>query len=264
MNEYFDLLKMIDVQWDEINAKMALDNFDYKDINCVRKVDFFDRLFQILENDNSLLLVNQSDIKHIFRAAECVWKDTSRFIPKWDYASINRMNGKDKLYYYFGISYKKYNDEAIKTCFHEIRLENRLATVCEFKLRNNLKIIDFTKDDNPPQTEVDVQNYLSKYINTVGDEYKGIKLALSKLYFSLFSDSGAFTPIDKKTNSEDKIKVMYMPFWTLTEYLESKKFDGIIFNSSVHSSGKNLVIFDLKNAYPVESSLKILEKKDYI
>lgn len=61
----------------------------------------------------------------------------------------------------------------------------------------------------------------------------------------------------------DEIKAMYLPFWTLTEYLESKKFDGIIFNSSVLNGGKILIIFDLINAYPVESSLKVLEKKDY-
>jgi len=36
----------------------------------------------------------------------------------------------------------------------------------------------------------------------------------------------------------------------VAEYLESKKIDGIIFNSSVHSSGKNLVDFELKKRIP--------------
>lgn len=264
MNEYSELIGMIDIQWDEIKSIMNQDNFDYKDINCVRKVDFFDRLFQILENDNAFLLANQNDIKHIFRSAECVWDNHERFIPKFKYASINRMNGKDKIYYYFGISYKKYSDDAIKTCFHEIRLDKDFATVCEFKLKDNLKIIDLTKDDNPPKTEAEAIDYLKKYVNKTNDQHKGIKLALSKLFFSIFSDSGAFTPIDKKNTTEEQTKLMYMPFWTLAEYLETKNYDGMIFSSSVCKEGKNLVIFNLNNAYPVESSLKVLKRDDYI
>lgn len=259
MNEYSEIVDILDIQWNEIKEIMKRENFCYKNINQIRKIDFFDRLFQIIEDDSEILSANQNEIKHIYRSAASRWDDVERFIPKFKYASLNRMNGKDKLYYYFGISYKKYCDDAIKTCFHEIRLEDEVATVCEFKLKNNLRIIDFTKDANPPKNEIEAIDYIKRYIN----KDHGFKLAMARLYFSLFSDSGAFTPIDKDNCSEDKIKALYMPFWSLAEYLEENKYDGMIFSSSVTSNGKNLVIFNLDNAYPIESSLKILKKSEF-
>jgi len=263
MEDYTSNLEILKSQWNEGIKYLENSNLKYNEISKLKKIELFDRMFQVIDNCKELLITDTKNITYIYRAASGKWDSIDRFIPKWEYASENRMNGSDKLYYYFGITYKKYSHDAIKCCLKEIRLKEDEATICNFNLKDNLKIIDLTRLISPPRSDIDIEPFFRECIKKIGDTKLGIEFALSKIYFSMFSSSGAFTPIDKDAYSENEIIKLYKPFWTLTEYLESLNFDGLIFNSSVYEDGKCLVIFNLNNAEAISSSISYVNKSNY-
>lgn len=265
MSSFYDSLELMNNQWIDVQRKFREEKFEYNSINELKEEELFKWLFQIFDNAIHHLLVNNAALKRIYRAAKEEKCDYSRFIPKVKFVSENRMNGKDKLYYYFGVSYKEVKREAITTCLKEIRALNDDVSICEFKLKNenSLKIIDFTVDPKVPKDNDEAEKYVRYYINKYGTN-DGTAVALAKIAKSIFGSSIAFDPINKADTSDEELLYKYIPFWTITDYLEMKGYDGLMFNSTVDVGGKNLVIFDIQNAYYVENSIESFNSKEYL
>lgn len=258
MTNYNSVLRTAQEQWNKTEIYFSNPNIDYKDVHQHKTIGFLKSLFEMIEYNKKILLADTINISYIIRAAAGEGHSTERFIPDWQYAKENRMNGPDKLYYYFGITYKASPTEAIKCCLEEIRLDEENATICNFKLKDNLKILDLSKDP-----ECDIIKLINNSIIKAGNKKNKIETAMIKIYLNFFYSSGAFDPIDKENDSQTNIRKTYMPFWTLSHYLESIGIDGLVFNSTVYECGKNLVIFNLNNAEAISSSIKIISRKSY-
>lgn len=266
MSDYYSSLELINNQWKETQQKFRDEKFEYSSFEDLKTEPLYNWMFQVFDKAVHLLLIDVTVVKKLYRAAKEVNCDYDRFIPKQEFASNNRMNGKDKLYYYFGVSYKESKKEAITTCMHEIRVLDDTVAVCEFKLNGNgreLKIVDFTIDPKVPKTEADAKKYIKYHANRYGKE-DGIAMAMAKMAISIFGSSTAFEPIDKDNISDEEMYYKYIPFWTITEYLQNQGYDGLLFNSTVYNNGKNLVLFDSNNAYYVEGSIEYVDASEFL
>lgn len=128
-----------------------------------------------------------------------------------------------------GIPYL-YLAENIETCIAEVRPSNNcLINLAEFKLKNDLKILDIT---NPREKisfleSFEVGTKCLEYINLI--EIFAKELAI---------------PILPENSQLD-----YIPTQFICEFFKNNgSFDGVLFKSSFNK-GNNLVIFDPKNAY---------------
>lgn len=70
-----------------------------------------------------------------------------------------------------------------------------------------------------------------------------IEQYLVKMYLKLVNDS-TFREINKAVLSPDEIKKEYAPFHAFANYIENMGYAGIIYNSTVHKDGLNLVVFN--------------------
>lgn len=136
-----------------------------------------------------------------------------------------------------GISYF-YVAEDKNTAFLECRLNGKKSVVAEFKSKNPLKIIDFSKE----------VFHQPKSIFT--HDYNHDERLIDKFLSGFIRE--ITMPVDG--NNEDH-SYEYAATQVIAEYLRSKNYDGICFNSSV-SSGKSYVFFygadpeHEPNAYP--------------
>lgn len=136
-----------------------------------------------------------------------------------------------------GISYL-YVAEDKNTAFSECRLNGKRAVVAEFKLKESLQIVDFSRssfycaksifEDDYDHDELWISSFLKKFVNEIT------------------------MPVDD--NVEDH-SYDYAATQVIAEYLRSKHYDGICFKSSV-GKGKSYVFFcgpdteHTPNAYP--------------
>lgn len=66
---------------------------------------------------------------------------------------------------------------------------------------------------------------------------------LVKIYLKLINDS-TFKEVNKSILDKEEIKEKYAPFHAFANYIENMGYSGIIYNSTVHKGGLNLVLFD--------------------
>lgn len=209
----------------------------------------------IFDNLN-LITISTSEIRYIWRFVK--EKDTSkltesRFIPQPQYASLNRMNDKDRLYSYFSISYKDSADkDVITTGVKEIRTtQDDEVWKCKFKFSSQesfLKIVDFSPICKIPKDEKDYTKFL---IRKIGKKLPVDKDCLTywliQTLLQIFHDSNMFAPIDKNEN-EDSQRLKYKPFHIICDYLERNGYHGIIYRSTVFPRGRCLTLFKPKYA----------------
>lgn len=66
---------------------------------------------------------------------------------------------------------------------------------------------------------------------------------LVKMYLKLINDS-TFKEVNKSILDKEEIKKKYAPFHAFANYIENMGYSGIIYNSTVHPGGLNLVLFE--------------------
>lgn len=197
----------------------------------------------------------------------------SRFIPDWKFVSDDnpsRMNGSDRLYNYFTISYKEcYGEELIYTAAHELRLENNDDFYgCYFNIPNDvgeLKFIDLRTIEKIPTNEKRVYSFLKeKCFDPFGNSLSENIVAkwLIQISLSIWEHSKMFEPIDK--SSSITLQNQYRPFHVLCDYFERNGFDGVIYRSTVYKKGACLALFDINKAKCDFSSLKQYESSKYM
>lgn len=123
-----------------------------------------------------------------------------------------------------GISYL-YVAEDKNTAFSECRLNGKRAVVAEFKLKESLQIVDFSR----------TSFYSARSI--FEDDYDHDELWISSLLKSFVKE--ITMPVDDKVEDHS---YDYAATQVIAEYLRSKHYDGICFKSSV-GEGKSYVLF---------------------
>ncbi len=91
-----------------------------------------------------------------------------------------------------------------------------------------------------------------------------IERVSATFYFNLFNNDEIFKPIDQNQEDIESIrKREYAPFQFLAKYFEKEGFSGIIYQSTVNKSGKNLVLFNSSDAKCISENPKEIEVSDY-
>jgi len=157
----------------------------------------------------------------------------------------------------------------IKTLIKEVRAtRGSVATICEFQVSNIGKskiVLDFRGDSSIPKADLSLNIYMEKEIaKSRGEETteQVVKRVLSRVYFNMLASDQIFKPVI--TDDQDVKKYEYAPFHTLANYVKEKGYAGIIFNSTVHKNGTNLVLFDTDDVSIIFDSMEHVQASDYI
>lgn len=276
--------RITEKQWEDITIasngyKSFLSTFD--DVFChainLHKSSFFHPL-------------NNTDV--LCRAVEGWNHKVDRFIP-WASKTNNRWNppGKQFLYLSFSKNEKMYNDDLTVNeyiCLEELRAQKgKLYSFCHFKPTVSGNILDLSYNDvsmDNVRQELNVhcnktiQEITKKYFLSYRDK-SGIKddSLLKKEVLQLTQQSPISKDILEETlakqylkmicnciykkvdeTDEKKLQTAYKSFHILSEYFESKGITGIIYpcTRTTKVVGKNLVLFDVNDAIPLEKSIR--------
>lgn len=198
--------------------KVYLEEIDKYLYEYITDIDVGTIFYRVREQDDSIMNIFEIDPYKEMGPAP------------YNYSKTNRMSPA-------GISYL-YVAEDRNTAFSECRLKDKKSVVAEFKTKEILQIIDFSKD----------VFYQPKSI--FDDDYNHDERLINKFLNGFINE--ITMPVDE--NVEDH-SYEYVATQVIAEYLRSKNYDGICFDSSV-ASGKSYVFFcgvDPKhttNAYP--------------
>ena len=199
-----------------------------------------------------------------------------RFLPKEEFINEdNRFSpsGVEWLYLVIG------NEKKIRKCAElECRAKNgdRFG-FCHFKFDieyEDCNLVDLTIADdisymelNRCLKEYEQKNYkrCAKIKRELGcvpithrnsEEIKEVFTRWCVYTYSKLLSEQIFVPLEKC----DKKSHIYAPFQTMAQYYRSLGYSGIIYSSTVCSSGKNIVLFDKNIAYPID----IIEEYDIL
>lgn len=224
----------------------------------------FDNLNQIEAQQSKIRylkrFVMESDIKKITE---------SRFIPQPEYAALNRMNDKDRLYSYFSISYldSAYND-VTTTGLKELRAKLQDDVWgCNFELLPQipeLKIIDLSCQCKIPKDEDEYSRFLERKIiqNRTVNKSK-LSYWLIQTILQIMQDSDMFNPIDKEM-TENVQRYFYKPFHVICDYLERNNYSGVIYRSTVFKKGRCLTLFNTNYAKCLFETCEKIDVKRYL
>ncbi|MDU7966374.1 MAG: RES family NAD+ phosphorylase [Paeniclostridium sordellii] len=273
--------------WNELKNDLYDGKVKYNDLGRLLSYTFlqqFDDMFKFMHEDNSINLAN---INKLYRGVK-QWKDNKneyykqdRFIPKKEYASLNRFNPPEEVFIYLGVDLEngKDNTNSLSNvelgCLKEIRAENgEKASLCEFKVKEsalNKKVIDLTIGDQYSYEELireinqililgelsrnlnrkygnqisDMREYAKNSIkNKQGLNYK-ISKVMMKIYNKMISDK-IFLPI-----GDGNRECEYIPFHAFANYFKNQGYAGIIYKSTVSPGSKNLVLFNVQDVEPI-------------
>lgn len=196
--------RFFEVDGVEIRSK-CLDKINAYLYDFITDIDIDTRFYRAREQDDSI-----KDITGIDPYKEMGPAPYNR-------AKTNRMSPA-------GISYL-YVAEDMNTAFSECRLNGKRAVVAEFKLKESLQIIDFSK------------SVFYSSGSVFEDDYDHDGRWISSFLRSFVKE--ITMPVDEnvKDHSYD-----YVATQVIAEYLRSKNYDGICFKSSV-GDGKSYVFF---------------------
>ena len=148
--------------------------------------------------------------------------------PNEELGSVPIESAKNNRFSPIGISYGYFAFEK-DTVLKEIRSTvNDEVAVGRFNLSSNLKIIDFRS-----------KTMNEKSLNYFDDDFNEKFYCIGHFIKEFISDIS-------KPVSDDKQLLEYIPTQIMSEYIWSKGYDGFLFDSSVHSNGINLVLFEKK------------------
>ena len=262
-------------QWENI-CNYLKDNHDplprFEEL--INDVVFIDVIQQLLEYRDQFT-VTSSNISRIFRGVRENAPSKiqeSRFIPDWQYIDEewpNRMNGSDRLYNYFTISYREcVDEELVYTAAHELRLKKEDDFYgCFFNFPqgiDELHFIDLRTIEKIPHDEARLRRFLKE--RCLDKNRKISQSSLSKwmiqITLSIWEQSKMFEPVDK--SSSITLQNQYRPFHVLCDYFERNGFDGVIYRSTVYKKGACLALFDINKAKCDFSSLAKYDSEKYI
>lgn len=265
-------------QWINLKQDLHNDVIQYDDLGkLISKYMFFNRFDNVFKETSKIFEVNLSDIKHMYRGVseEIALNYYERMIPKIEFAKgHNRMNPPGKAFLYVGVLGKdKGKDEntikkhVVKTVLKEIRAtDNSIATICKFKINDsakNKKVINICGDSSIPKSDAELSDYLYKHVvkGFTVDKEK-LSYILTNVYFNMFSSDQIFKPVN--TNEQEVKKYEYAPFHAIANYISEQGYAGLIFRSTVHQNGANLVLFDPSDASVIQNSMEHINTSDYL
>jgi len=221
----------------------------FEQIFLETKSSFGKVIQQAIFDNLSAITVSQEKVKLLWRFVkeDCVEKLTpNRFIPLPQYASLNRMNDKDRLYSYFSIDYKDTTvKDVLATGIREIRSEpNDNIWKCEFEFVKEMKIVDFSPVCRIPKDEKAYFKFLyAKLGRIIQKDNDKLIYWLIQTLLQIFHESEMFLPIDK-SKDDDEQRLKYKPFHVICDYLERQGYHGIIYRSTVFQKGRCLALFN--------------------
>lgn len=281
--------RIIKEQWKEIylsedGYKSFLDIFDDVFTNCMEK--YSDKFFHTLSEDDVICRSVKEDDLDIANKA-------SRYVPWPNAGHSNRWNppGVTFLYLSYDKNVRPYNSE-INLSEYICLLETRSKagenhSFCYFKPATAGKILDLSYND---MTLRNAKNILSIYQDDLTQKIVNELLAIpnaeekykkAKKLKADIKKKMAKNPIEEKyihestakqylimvcnciykkvdETDDDKLDLAYNSFRILAKYLQSKGVAGIIYPCTRTNAvvGKNLVLFDVNDAIPMEDSIK--------
>ena len=221
---------------DAIHSKWEEFKNEIKNINRFHIQATIDlaKLHNIFRNESFQTTLKKGRIFHRSRISDIkgIAIDEMGNPPK-DKATGGRANPK-------GISYL-YLADNVKTSLYEARATLfDFVTVGDFRLKEDIKILNLREPENDPiiwAEQEAINDYLT-YIPFIKTLQKELSLPIRKL--------------DKEID--------YLPTQYLSEFIKSIGYDGVEFQSSLHSDGYNLAIFNpdkfeciRTNIYEIES-----------
>ncbi|TFH63502.1 RES family NAD+ phosphorylase [Peribacillus frigoritolerans] len=265
-------------QWQCLKEDLHNGVVEYDDLEkIINDYMVFNRFDNFFKETCNFFEVNLSDIKTMYRGvSEKVDLDNyERMIPKIEFAKgNNRMNPPGKAFNYLGVlGEDRGKDEntikkhVVKTVLKEIRAtENSVATICKFKINDsskNKKVINICGDSSIPKPETGLAVYLNKHAvkNFTVDKEK-LSQIMANVYFNMFSSDKIFKPLN--TIEQEVKKYEYAPFHALANYISEQGYAGIIFRSTVHENGTNLVLFEPNDTSVIHNSMEYINTSDYL
>lgn len=222
-------------------------------------------LMQSIGNNAPRITVSPSSISRLFRGVKLGDEesdpDESRFIPTPEYAGLNRMNGPDKIYFYFTVNLKPTGgDDVVCTSACELRVgEKDRFWGCDFEIPEKfkgIKIINVAAEKEIPKNDADYMNFLRQNVSCriflkngrleVEPNIEELEYWMLQTLFRLWEKSDMFAPVN--VNDEDEQWYKYRPFHVISDYFERNGYQGIIYRSTVFKPGLCLALFDTKYA----------------
>lgn len=277
-----NLIRAVDTwssQWDDFCQELVYygeETPPFENVIENTKTSFGHVIQQVLFDNLSELAVPLNQIRCFDRAVnEADEKKVikGRFIPQPEYASLNRMNDKNKLYLYLSISYRdSAGVDVIKTALKECRAElDHSIWKCRFSIPEyfkDKKVIDLSTVRRMPADEQALSRLIfrnsKEYVhNTVSINKSKVNYWLIQTVLSIFEKSKMFEPIDKNQPDEEQRKY-YKPFHVICDYLERQEYYGIIYRSSVYKKGRCLALFNPQYAECDFDTCEKIDVKKYI
>ncbi|WP_139996363.1 RES family NAD+ phosphorylase [Kurthia sp. Dielmo] len=269
-------VNVISKQWEILKSDLSSGKVRYDDIpQLLSHYTFFKVFADLFKNTSHLLEVPLSSITQMYRgvSGEIDIENYERMTPKIEFATKNnRMNPPGEVFIYLSVLGKdKGKPEAltkkfvITTVLNEIRAEKGTkATICRFDINSidkEKKILNIFGDTSIPTESRQLYKYLFKKTSGGKDKEK-LALLLANVYFNIFSNEEIFKPIH---STQEEIKEYeYAPFHALANYIKEKDYDGILFRSTVHRNGTNLVLFNPADVQVVKESMEHINTNDYL
>lgn len=276
--------KIISKQWENI-----LQSVDGMGAFIAVFDDLYKNAIEKYEKDFIYSLEEKDVLCRMVKETEC---DENRFIP-WPNKVQNRWNppGKTYLYLSYGKDDIDYNNElklGEYICLLECKMEEETDTCfCRFKPTKKGRILDLSyndlllselreninmqsdehakslvekmlKDPNVLEHKNDsqyIEKYVRDYTNRNPFDKELIERNAARQILKLVCSC-----IYKKVNEKNEadLEKAYKSFHILAEYLENKGITGIIYpcTRTTKVVGKNVVLFDIKDAEPIEGTIK--------
>lgn len=271
-------VQLMTEQWNKLKEDLYNGVVGYDDLSkLVSDYAFFRHFDNLFKETMKHFEVNLLDIQAIHRgvSGEIALNNYERMIPKIEFAKgHNRMNPPGKAFLYAGIlgedtdkDEKTIKKHVVKTVLKEIRAtQDSKATICKFKINeaaNNHKVINICGDNSIPKSNNGLVEYIYKHaIKNLTIDQNKISYIMANVYFNMFSSDQIFKPIN--TNDEEVKKYEYAPFHAIANYIGQQGYAGLIFNSTVHQNGTNLVLFEPSDASVIENSMEYINTSDYL
>lgn len=203
------------------------------------KTRFYSSLMSYFDENGSLLKSNRSIItgENFYRARIVPLNKT--YLTKKDMGCPPSNNATAGRANPVGIPYLYLCKQPETTIYETRALYLDKVTIGTFNIKRDLNILDFTASISlflAYTEEIDLSEVVSQYLLR-----KQISADLSK-------------PL-RRYDTE----LEYVPTQSVCEYCKLKEIDGIIFKSSLHNNGINLVLFDENNAECIK--VKTIEVK---
>lgn len=275
----FDLnVNLISKQWNKVKEDLYNGVIGYMELEkLLNDYMFFNRFDHFFKESFKNFEIPLESINPMYRGAgEKVSLDNyGRMIPEIKFANkYNRMNPPGKAFIYMGIlgqnkgrDKKTVKRHITRTLVKEIRSpRDSIATICELQVTETGKkktVINFCGDVNIPKSEIGLHNFINTQIKRSKETAEQVLArVLSNVYFNMLSSDKIFKPIE--TDEEELKKYEYAPFHALANYISEQGYAGIIYRSTVHKNGTNLVLFDTQDVSVIKNSMEHIRASDYL